>query len=129
MGAARQPPGRGDEALRRLWTEPETTLQGRYTRVEDVEALPKPLEDPYPIWIANSVRGPNDSERVLAALRRVARVADGWQTAVPEAAFEAWTAWGSPEEVADRLEADVAAMGNVLPRFESRLAPPRPPVS
>lgn len=200
----------GIEVLRRLWTEPKLTFQGRYTRFEDVEAFPKPLQDPYPIWIANNVRGPNDSERVLAALRRVARVADGWQTAVihpadfaarwralcgflgehgkdparfensmyynvslgdraaareeslaflrkyyliehyPEAAFEAWTAWGSPDEVADRLEAYVAAgvqtfiirfpswsmrrqldrfMETVLPRFASRLAPARPPVS
>jgi alkanesulfonate monooxygenase SsuD/methylene tetrahydromethanopterin reductase-like flavin-dependent oxidoreductase (luciferase family) len=197
----------GIEVLRRLWSEPRVTHAGRYIRFEDVEVLPKPLQNPYPIWIANNVRGDSDSDRVQKALRRVARVADGWQTAVihpaelarrlarlraflveegkdpsrfetsmyynvnlnpdraaareeslaflrkyyliqdyPEAAFDAWSAWGSPEAVIERLEAYVEAgletfiirfpswsmraqldafMEKVLPRFQSRLAPAR----
>ena len=200
----------GIDVLRRLWSEPKVSYRGRFTRFEDVEVLPKPLQNPYPIWIANNVRGDSDSDRVQKALRRVARVADGWQTAVihprelarrlarlrefvkqegrdpdrfetsmyynvnlnpdptvareetlaflrkyylienyPEAAFDAWSAWGAPAAVVERLEAYVEAgldtfiirfpswrmreqldqfMEKVLPRFQSRLAPGRQPV-
>src|SRR6266540_3892883 len=175
------------------------------------DLLPKPIQNPLPIWIANNVRGDLDSDLVQNALRRVARLADGWQTAViyppdfgrrwkrllelvadqgkdpeqfensmyynvnfnadkaaareetleflrqyyltqnyPEPAFDAWTAWGSAEEVIDRLGRYVEAgvqtfvirfpsweMGRqldtfverVLPSFESRLAPRRMPVT
>jgi alkanesulfonate monooxygenase SsuD/methylene tetrahydromethanopterin reductase-like flavin-dependent oxidoreductase (luciferase family) len=200
----------GIDVLRRLWSEPKVSYHGRFTRFENVEVLPKPLQHPYPIWIANNVRGDTDSDRVQKALRRVASVADGWQTAViypaelarrlaslraylveegkepnrfetsmyynvnlnldptaareetlaflrkyylienyPEAALDAWSAWGSPEAVIDRLEGYVEAglqtfiirfpswrmreqidvfMEKVLPRFQSRLAPVRLPV-
>jgi alkanesulfonate monooxygenase SsuD/methylene tetrahydromethanopterin reductase-like flavin-dependent oxidoreductase (luciferase family) len=200
----------GIDVLRRLWSEPKVSYQGRFNRFEDVEVFPKPIQTPYPIWIANNVRGDSDSERVQKALQRVARIADGWQTAViqpgdlgrrltrlgeflkvegrdpsrfetsmyynvnlnpsaaaareetlaflrkyylienyPEAAFEAWSAWGEPEAVVERLERYVEAglqtfiirfpswrmreqlgvfMEKVLPRFQSRLAPPRQPV-
>ncbi len=199
------------QALRRLWTEPRVTHQGKYWQFENVELLPKPIQNPLPIWIANNVRGDLDSDLVQNALRRVARLADGWQTAViyppdfgrrwkrllelvadqgkdpeqfensmyynvnfnadkaaareetleflrqyyltqnyPERAFDAWTAWGSAEEVIDRLGRYVEAgvqtfvirfpsweMGRqldtfverVLPSFESRLAPRRMPVT
>ena len=201
----------GIDVLRRLWSsEPNVSYHGRFTHFEDVQVFPKPLQDPYPIWIANNVRGESDSDRVQKALRRVARVADGWQTAViypaelsrrlaslrgylkeegkdpsrfetsmyynvhlnpdataaraetlaflrkyylienyPEAALDAWSAWGSPEAVIERLEGYVEAglqtfiirfpswrmreqldqfMDKVLPRFQSRLAPVRPPI-
>src|SRR6266540_1305130 len=70
------------QALRRLWTEPRVTHQGKYWQFENVELLPKPIQNPLPIWIANNVRGDLDSDLVQNALRRVARLADGWQTAV-----------------------------------------------
>jgi alkanesulfonate monooxygenase SsuD/methylene tetrahydromethanopterin reductase-like flavin-dependent oxidoreductase (luciferase family) len=200
----------GIDVLRRLWSEPKVSYRGRFNRFEDVEVFPKPIQNPYPIWIANNVRGDSDSERVQKALHRVARIADGWQTAVihpgelarrlarlreflkeegrdpsrfetsmyynvnlnpdaaaareeslaflrkyylienyPEAAFDAWSAWGEPEAVVERLERYVEAglqtfiirfpswrmreqlgvfMEKVLPRFQSRLAPHRQPV-
>jgi alkanesulfonate monooxygenase SsuD/methylene tetrahydromethanopterin reductase-like flavin-dependent oxidoreductase (luciferase family) len=197
--------------LRRLWTEERVTHQGKHWQFEDVELLPKPVQDPYPIHIANNVRGEFESDLVQNALRRVARIADGWQTAVihppdfarrwqrlleyvsaegkdpaafensmyynlnfnaeksaareetleflrkyyltpsyPEPAFDAWTAWGSVEEVIERLERYLEAgvqtfiirftswelrrqldtfMERVVPHFQSRLAPPRPTMS
>ena len=200
----------GIDVLRRLWSEPKVSYSGRFNRFADVEVFPKPLQNPYPIWIANNVRGDSDSERVQKALQRVARIADGWQTAVihsgelarrltflreflkkegrdpsrfetsmyynvnlnpdpaaareetlaflrkyylienyPEAAFDAWSAWGEPGAVVDRLERYAEAglqtfiirfpswrmreqldvfMEKVLPRFQSRLAPRRQPV-
>src|SRR5262245_20330421 len=200
----------GIDVLRRLWSEPKVSYRGRFTRFDDVQVCPKPLQNPYPIWIANNVRGESDSDRVQKALQRVARVADGWQTAVihpaelsrrlaslhgylkqegkdpvrfetsmyynvnlnpdataareetlaflrkyylienyPEPALDAWSAWGSPEAVIERLEGYVEAglqtfiirfpsrrmreqldqfMDKVLPRFQSRLAPVRPAI-
>lgn len=64
---------RTDEAIalmRRLWTEDEVTHEGRYYRLNGVTVQPKPVQQPCPpIWIGGS----SD-----AALRRVARLGDGW---------------------------------------------------
>lgn len=65
--------GRTDEAIevmRRLWTEDDVTHEGRYYRLHGVTVQPKPAQKPCPpIWIG----GTSD-----AALRRVARLGDGW---------------------------------------------------
>ena len=71
----------GITILRRLWCEPCVTHQGRYYQFTDVELLPKPVQQPVPIFIAVNPK----AERVDAAtvdhiLRRVATHADGWQT-------------------------------------------------
>lgn len=71
----------GITLLRRLWGEERVTHAGKYYRFTDVELLPKPVQQPLPIYIAINPR----VERVSAAvidriLRRVAIHADGWQT-------------------------------------------------
>jgi alkanesulfonate monooxygenase SsuD/methylene tetrahydromethanopterin reductase-like flavin-dependent oxidoreductase (luciferase family) len=71
----------GMTILRRLWSETRVTHQGRYHRFSDVELLPKPVQQPVPIYMAINPR----EARVNAAtidriLRRVAAHADGWQT-------------------------------------------------
>ncbi|MCS7002348.1 MAG: LLM class flavin-dependent oxidoreductase, partial [Dehalococcoidia bacterium] len=61
-----------DEAvalLRRLWTEPVVTFHGQFFHCEDVTITPKPVQAALPIWIG----GHTD-----AALRRTARLGDGW---------------------------------------------------
>jgi probable F420-dependent oxidoreductase len=64
---------RANEALaliRRLWTEPAVTFQGRFTTCEDITIAPSPLQRPHPpIWV---------SGRKAAAMRRAARHGDGW---------------------------------------------------
>lgn len=65
------------EILRRLWTEDSVTFSGRYRSFEDVSVLPKPVQDPPPIYIASNPHPALPAER---ALRRVARLADGWMT-------------------------------------------------
>ena len=55
--------------LRKLWTEPIVTFQGRWHTLDRVAIAPRPAR-PLPIWI-----GGGTSEPVL---RRVARLADGW---------------------------------------------------
>jgi probable F420-dependent oxidoreductase len=56
--------------MRRLWTEPEVTFQGRYFQVQSVRLGLRPLQPTgVPLWLAGS--GDN-------ALRRVLRLGDGW---------------------------------------------------
>ncbi len=69
----RQKARRTDEAIevmRLLWTHERVTYHGRHYRLEEVGIWPRPLQQPCPpIWVG----GTSD-----AALRRVARLGDGW---------------------------------------------------
>ncbi|HEX9262867.1 MAG TPA: LLM class flavin-dependent oxidoreductase [Candidatus Binatia bacterium] len=64
--------------LRRLWTDTPFAFEGKYYRFEELGIEPKPIQRPIPIWIAAS---DNDN-----ALRRVARLGDGWFTVAHTAA-------------------------------------------
>jgi len=79
---------RTDEALqvlRSLWTQEETTFEGKYFRLDRVRMQPKPVrETGVPIYIGG---------RSDAALRRTARFGDGW-TAI----------WVSPRRMQDARE-------------------------
>jgi probable F420-dependent oxidoreductase len=56
--------------MRRLWTEPEVTFQGRYFQVQSARLGLRPLrKSGVPLWLAGSVDN---------ALRRVLRLGDGW---------------------------------------------------
>ena len=67
--------------LRRLWSESKVSHQGRYYQFSDVAVLPKPVQQPVPIYLAaNPKPGQADEATVTRILRRVARLADGWQT-------------------------------------------------
>ena len=73
--------GRTDEAIRvmrRLWSEDNVTFHGQYFTLNGVTVEPKPVQAELPpIWIGG---------RSQAALRRVARLGDGWlvSQATPE---------------------------------------------
>ncbi|HUG38298.1 MAG TPA: TIGR03619 family F420-dependent LLM class oxidoreductase [Candidatus Limnocylindrales bacterium] len=63
---------RTDEAIRvirLLWSEPEVTFTGDFYKLDRVTIFPKPWQSPPPIWIG----GKSD-----AAVRRTARLGDGW---------------------------------------------------
>ncbi len=94
---ARERPRRFEEiiqALRLLWSDPHATFHGRYYSFDDVDLVPKPVQQPCPIWIAS-----NPTERMVGAdgveraLRRVAKHADGWMTGttLPVDFKEKWT--------------------------------------
>ena len=109
------------DLLRRLWTEPSVSYQGRYHRVTGAGLAPLPLQRPIPVWFGAQ------SDR---AYRRAGRLADGWfpqvppgprldeaRSAVETAAAEAGrdpraigmegrVSWrGSPEKLAEHIRA------------------------
>lgn len=62
----------GLQVLKRLWTEERSDFDGRYYRLKDAIANPKPLQKPHPpIWIGAS--GPS-------TLKLTARHADVWNS-------------------------------------------------
>jgi probable F420-dependent oxidoreductase len=70
--------GRLDEAIqvmRRLWAEESVSFKGKYHRFADIGIQPRPVRKTIPIWCA---AGDNDQ-----ALKRVARLGDGWFTVAP----------------------------------------------
>jgi probable F420-dependent oxidoreductase len=62
------------QLLRRLWSEKSFAFEGKYYRFEELGIEPKPVQRTIPIWIAAS-----NHEN---ALRRVARLGDGWFSVV-----------------------------------------------
>ena len=58
--------------LRQLWTQPLVTFEGRWHKVTDAGLNPLPVNRPIPIWFG--------SESGDKALRRIARLADGWMS-------------------------------------------------
>ena len=57
------------DVLRALWTKELATVEGRQHRIVDAGVNPLPVQRPIPIWMGGH------SE---AAMRRAARIADGW---------------------------------------------------
>jgi len=55
--------------MRRLWTEEALSFQGRFHNIDNAGINPQPVQRPIPIWMAGYAE---------AALRRVAKLADGW---------------------------------------------------
>ncbi|HLC27534.1 MAG TPA: TIGR03619 family F420-dependent LLM class oxidoreductase [bacterium] len=74
--------GRTDEileALKLLWTESSASFRGKYFKFENVVFEPKPFQKPHPpIWVGGNGE---------AALRRVARFADGWAASLEGASM------------------------------------------
>jgi alkanesulfonate monooxygenase SsuD/methylene tetrahydromethanopterin reductase-like flavin-dependent oxidoreductase (luciferase family) len=69
------------QALRALWSDEHASFHGRHYSFEDVNLLPKPAQQPCPIYIAGTPRPSQIGERgVERSLRRIARHADGWIT-------------------------------------------------
>lgn len=82
------------EICRRLWSEERVTFKGRFRSFEDVTLEPRPVQQPCPIWIASNPRTPLAGPALERALRRVAKLADGWMTTrlAPGYAQSNWSA-------------------------------------
>src|SRR5581483_11235327 len=57
------------EVLRALWTKEIVTFEGKYHHIKEAGINPLPIQRPIPIWFGS---------RVEAAMRRAARIGDGW---------------------------------------------------
>jgi alkanesulfonate monooxygenase SsuD/methylene tetrahydromethanopterin reductase-like flavin-dependent oxidoreductase (luciferase family) len=73
--------------LRKLFAEPSASHAGRFYQFDKVGLLPRPVQQPCPIWIASNPTALTwkggasaSSAAVERGLRRVARYADGWMT-------------------------------------------------
>jgi probable F420-dependent oxidoreductase len=55
--------------LKRLWTEPLVTYEGRWHTIHDAGLNPLPVQRPIPVWFGGHAD---------AVLRRMARLGDGW---------------------------------------------------
>jgi probable F420-dependent oxidoreductase len=60
--------------MRALWTQETVTFEGRWHKITDSGINPLPVQRPIPIWIGG------ESE---VAVRRAARIADGWTSSRP----------------------------------------------
>jgi len=58
--------------MRRLWTEPSVTFEGRFYGLNDATIFPKPINRPIPLYVATG--------RDERGFRRAARYGDGWFT-------------------------------------------------
>ena len=64
------------EVMRLLWTQPVVDFRGEFHRISHAGLNPMPIQRPIPVWFGVGSREqpvPPD-----AALRRIARLADGW---------------------------------------------------
>ena len=63
--------------LRRLWTNPLVDFKGAWHTIPDAGINPLPVQQPIPVWFGGFAE---------SALRRAARMADGWMNLHPTAA-------------------------------------------
>jgi probable F420-dependent oxidoreductase len=68
--------------LRALWTQEVVDFKGRWHRIDRAGINPPPIQRPIPIWMGG---GWDRQKRTIVepALRRIAKIADGWFTHVP----------------------------------------------
>jgi probable F420-dependent oxidoreductase len=59
------------ELMRRLWSEPLVDFKGKWHTIPDAGLNPLPVQRPIPIWFGGTAE---------VALRRLARLGDGWIT-------------------------------------------------
>jgi alkanesulfonate monooxygenase SsuD/methylene tetrahydromethanopterin reductase-like flavin-dependent oxidoreductase (luciferase family) len=79
------------QILKRLWTEPVASFEGRFYSFKDVVFEPKPFQKPHPpIWVGGNTD---------AAMRRAARFGNGWAGSLENAAARV----GSAKEALKRL--------------------------
>lgn len=88
------------EVMRRLWTEPLVTYQGRWHNIPDAGLNPLPVQRPIPIWFGGHHE---------AVLQRAARLGDGWLPGFRTAADAA----PHLEKLAGYLEANGRNPGNI----------------
>lgn len=90
----------GIEVLRKAWSAGPIDHEGRFHRFEGVECFPKPAQSRVPILLAANPAPGDDGPSEERILRRVARLADGWQTG-PRSVDVFRSHWGRIREYAE----------------------------
>ena len=67
--------------MRALWSEPIVDLEGRWHRIDRAGLNPLPARRSIPLWMGGGYAA-RTREVIEPALRRIARLADGWLTHV-----------------------------------------------
>lgn len=67
------------EILRLTSSGKQVSYEGEYYQFRDVAVLPRPIQQPLPMWISTAT-DPGKPKMTARALQRVARYADGWMT-------------------------------------------------
>ena len=111
---------RTDEAvalIRRIWTEERVTFEGRFFRVTDAQIGPKPVQKPAPdVWFGGVSK---------PALRRVARLGDGWLPSfIAVAEYESMAASIRSQAVEAGREIDDEHFGALVPYLPDGAADP-----
>jgi alkanesulfonate monooxygenase SsuD/methylene tetrahydromethanopterin reductase-like flavin-dependent oxidoreductase (luciferase family) len=71
----------GIELLRKIWGDEDFTHRGKYYTLANYNIVPKPVQQPPPIWIAVSPEREQVGDKVVdQAMRRVSLLADGYIT-------------------------------------------------
>lgn len=86
--------------LRELWAQPLVTFEGRWHSIPDAGLNPLPVQRPIPIWFGGSAD---------PALRRMARLGDGWMTRSGR--------YADIQPLIDRLDGYLAEVGRSRPDF------------
>jgi probable F420-dependent oxidoreductase len=89
--------------LRRLWTEPVVTHEGRFHAVDRAGLAPLPAQRPIPLWLGGGT--------APAVLDRVGRLADGWVVHDPDPGAGLARALDVVAETARRHGRDPAGLG------------------
>lgn len=90
----------GIALLRAFWGDGPVTHHGRFWDFDEVEVLPKPAQERVPIVLALNPQQAKEQEMRDRMARRVARLADGWQTdGIPVDVFR--TSWEQIQAFAD----------------------------
>src|SRR5919202_3597618 len=93
--------------LRRLWTRPLVTFEGRWDRVPDAGINPLPVQRPIPIWIGAAQTPANATEPIL---RRIGRLSDGWILVGP-AGSHVQDSWEKIRRFAQEAGRDPSSLG------------------
>ncbi|MEQ7126486.1 LLM class F420-dependent oxidoreductase [Actinopolymorpha sp. B11F2] len=91
------------DVLRRLWTEPVHTVEGRYHRITAAGIAPLPVQRPIPIWLG--------AQSAPRSLRRAGRLGDGWMPQFQPGTREFEDAIAHVHEGAREAGRDPASLG------------------
>jgi alkanesulfonate monooxygenase SsuD/methylene tetrahydromethanopterin reductase-like flavin-dependent oxidoreductase (luciferase family) len=98
----------GVKILRGIWSNEEFGFAGKFYKLEPQQIVPKPVQQPCPIWIAVSPDRAAVGDAVVDnAMRRVATLADGYIT-IGVTAQEFRRRWNVIEKTAGKLGKDLA---------------------